>query len=193
MNLFRTVRHSASILATAGLFSLLMADSAEGQCAQSSFDRTFDITTTCGGDLSGRIRINGSMQPGMTRREASLPITKVSGDVAPVSGGVVGSCSDEDEPFVSTGVTFRLPVASTEDTGAGGSGGAAGGGGTAGSGGIAGGGGTAGGGGGAPALVATCTVDLTTQLGKDVKCAINVDPPAEGGLGTCTARLTAVK
>ncbi|MDC3959202.1 hypothetical protein [Polyangium jinanense] len=181
MNLLRTVRHSVSILATAGLLSLLLADSAEELCAQSSFDRTFDITTTCGGDLSGRIRINGSMQPGVSDETASLSVTKASGDVAPVAGGVVGACSDEDEPFVSTGVTLKLPISTAEETGAGGGGGAAGGGGAGGSTSS----GSAGGA-GAPGIVATCRVDLKTQLGKDVACTI------DGG-DTCTVRLTAAQ
>jgi len=166
MKLFRSVRHPVSLLATAGLFSLLLADSAEEPCAQSSFDRTFDITTTCGGDVSGRIRIHGSMQVGVSADAANLSVTKVSGDVAPVSGGVVGSCSGEDEPFVSTGVTLQLPASATGDTGEGG-------------------------GGPAPGFVATCKIDLKTQVGKDVSCA--VDDGTGINAGTCTARLTAVK
>ncbi|MDI3290119.1 hypothetical protein [Polyangium sp. 15x6] len=167
MNLFRAVRHSVSLLATAGLLSLLLADSAEDYCAESSFDRTFDITTTCGGDLSGRIRVNGTMKVAVSDDAANLSVTKVSGDVAPVAGGVVGACSDEDEPFESTGVSIQLPASATDETGTGGDDGSAGGGGT-------------------PGLVATCRVDLKTQLGKDVTCTI------DGG-GTCTARLTAAQ
>jgi hypothetical protein len=157
--------HASSVLAVVGLLSLLLADSAEPTCESTLFERTFDVTTTCKGDHSGRIRVkrelsmyvgNGSTDSGSSSflRE---DVQRLSGDIDVQGGYALGSCSEEDEPIVFTGIT--LTVAAAPKDAATGNG----------------------------VERADCMVDFSSDLGKDVPCTTPDFPITD-----CTLRLTAV-
>jgi hypothetical protein len=179
MKLIRVLRYPLSLVAAAGLFSLLLADSAEEMCSSTFFDRTFDVTTTCGGNHSGRIRIVDSIKVGVSAREVPATVSRSSGDIFPIEASVTGACSDEDEPFVTTGIVLKLPSSAPSNTGAGGGGGAGGVFSSSSSGGDVG------------AVAARCAVDLKTELGKDLTCSIVNDTGAT--LGTCAVHISAVQ
>ncbi|HLM72967.1 MAG TPA: hypothetical protein VK459_09755 [Polyangiaceae bacterium] len=138
MALPRYAVHASSILALTGLLSLLLADSAEPTCAETSFDRTFDVSTTCKGESVARIRINSAV----SRRGSFAPqdVQVVSGKIDIQGVDVMGSCSDEDEPFVATGMTVTVAATAADSATATGF------------------------------ERATCDVNFGSDLGKDVPC-----------------------
>lgn len=157
-----------SLLVTLGCVPLLLADSAEPYCGSFGFSRNFDVTTTCGGNQSGRVQINAGGTPPMSRRTIPGTFTRSNVQLPVKNVAVGGSCEDEDEPYTVTTVSFTFDLSATSG-GNGGSGGAAGNGGA----------------GGGPALNdATCEVNLKTGLGKDVTCTA---PSGE----TCTTHVVA--
>lgn len=163
-----------SFIVTLGCVPLLLADSAQDYCGSISFNRRFDVTTTCGGNQSGQVQVNASSPPPVSERKATGTFTLSNIQMPLKTADVGGSCADEDEPFTATKVIFTFALA-PESGGAGGKGGAGGSGGAAGNGGS---------GGEAPSRDATCEVDLKTGLGKDITCTA---PSGE----TCTTRVVA--
>lgn len=161
-----------SLLVTMSCVPLLLADSAEPYCASFSFHRRFDVTTTCGGNQSGRVGISATASPPMSQHTitGAFSLSNVQLPVKTVEVG--GACDDEDEPFKVTKVflTFGLSAGSG---GTGGSGGATG---------TTGATGTGGSGGGAAMNDATCEVNLKTDLDKDLTCTA---PSGE----TCTVHV----
>lgn len=143
MALPRYAVHASSLLALAGLLSLLLADSAEDACSTTKFDRTFDVTSTCKGESVARIRIISDLYaPVGTERASFAPssVNVLSGNIDIQGGDVVGSCGDEDEPFTMTGIA--LTVAATAEDPAGGTG----------------------------SERAECVVDFSLDFGRDVPC-----------------------
>lgn len=138
MALPRYTVHASSLLALTGLLSLLLADSAEPTCSETSFDRTFDVSTTCNGESVARIRINHAV----SYRESfgAQDVQVVSGKIDIQGVDMMGSCSDEDEPFVASGLTVTVPATAVDSATATGS------------------------------ARARCDVNFGSDLGKDVPC-----------------------
>lgn len=155
-----------SLLLTLSCVPLLLADSTGPSCGSFSFNRSFDITTTCGGDQSGRVTVSAMPSP-VSGTKSSFTLSNVLLPVKKVDVG--GGCEDDGDPFVVTRVYFTFSLSGA----------------TGGAGGSAGGGGNGGGNGGEEAVDdATCEVDLKTGLGKDHTCT------ARSG-ATCTAHVEA--
>jgi hypothetical protein len=143
MALPRSAVHASSLVALAGLLSLLLADSAPDACETTPFDRTFDVTTTCKGDSTARIRIKRDFAPFVHEDgEAFAPqdVQVLSGTIDIQGGEVMGSCSGEDEPFVTTGLTFTVGATAAEPATSTG------------------------------LERATCIVDFARDLGKEISC-----------------------
>jgi len=157
MALPRYAVHASSLVALAGMLSLLLADSAPDPCEKTPFDRTFDVNTTCDGGHSGRIRITRELYATIGDSSASIAredVKVVSGNIDVQEGAAIGSCSGEDEPFEVTGLTLTIPAGLATGTGF---------------------------------EMANCTVNFSTDLGKDIACTspddLNID---------CSIRLQAV-
>jgi len=167
--------HILTSLATISCLALLLADSAEDYCgpSKSSFSQTFDYTTTCNGNHSGRIRIStgGPIQTPVAggRTEASeVSMSLVSGELPNANAFLTGACNDEDDPTLFTGVQLNFSESSgtsssstsssTSSTG------------------------------GELGVVANCTVNLPSDLGKNVDCKDATGTTSAG----CTLQLTAL-
>ncbi len=65
----------------------------KGACTSAPFDRTFDVTTTCGGDHAGRIHV--AFETAETSRTFTGPaIEQLSGDLPLTAVGASGFCQD---------------------------------------------------------------------------------------------------
>lgn len=172
-------------LATIGCCALLLADSAEPYCgaSKSKFDQTFDYTTTCNGNHSGRIRISTAgtialpVAGGQTDPNETI-VSVLSGEKPDADVAIGGSCGEEDAPTLLKSVTFSFPSSSGTLNGS-----------TSGS---STGGGGAGGMGGAPPsmdkISARCSIVLSSDLGKHIECQKSTSEELAG----CTLQLTAL-
>lgn len=160
MALPRYAVHASSLVALAGMLSLLLADSASESCEKTPFDRTFDVNTTCDGGHSGRIRITRELYATVGDSSASFAredVKVVSGSIDVQGGTAIGSCSGEDEPFEVTGLTLTIPADPSDSTT------------------------------GTGLERAECTINLSTDLGKDIDCT-SPDVP----IVACSIRLQAI-
>lgn len=172
-------------LATISCCALLLADSAEPYCTASAnkFDRTFDYTTTCNGQHAGRIRLTTSNPvtlpvSGGRTNPTEVSISTLSGEQPNADAFLSGSCAEEDDPTIIKSVVLSFPSFSGTSGSSSSSGGNGGNGGSAGAGGT----------GNVGVIEATCTVNLTSDLGRNVDCKRTTTDESSAG---CTLQLTA--
>ena len=100
--------HLASLAALAAGTSLLVADSAGPQCKDTTFDRTFEITTHCGGDSIARVRLTAKAASGNS--QPLVRMDKLLGDVNVVSASVTARCEKDNDPFTFKTLTLQIGI-----------------------------------------------------------------------------------
>jgi hypothetical protein len=177
----RIVLHAASAAGVVGATALLLADEAGPQCGATALDLTLDVSTTCYGPHSGRIRITHAEATGW-----DPPEVRVSSGNLVLNDVTVRSaeCKHDGEEMKPGGVSLvfaRFPtgyadagaaVLPTDDAGRP----------------LAADGGPAAADEGQD--MSYCSVDLTRDEGRDVECI--ADTASTGNAG-CTVRLTEVQ